>query len=168
MTGPCNRDSNRLGGSRERAASGCWRNVRKKEWKNLDDFRLRCGLKKDEARVLAKIGALNGLAPHRREALWRVEKPLEDDLFHWGGLFEGQRKRECEEEEGAPLPEETAAIPLAPMSRRERLQADYAALGLTVGAHPMALVRPNLPHVRRANDLASGKDAERSIGSLLC
>jgi error-prone DNA polymerase len=122
----------------------------KEAWKSLDDFRLRCRLKRDEARALAKIGALNGLAKHRREALWRIEKPVEYDLFTWSALTRATATPEDAKE----------ALPLEPMNARERLQADYAALGLTVGPHPMSLLRSSLPQVWRACDLAHGKDGE--------
>ena len=123
-------------------------------WDDLDDFRLRSRLKKDEARVLAKIGALNGLVAHRREALWQVEKPVERDLFNW--QTHGERARQI--------------IPLKPMDKRERLEADYAGLGLSVGPHPMALLRKDLPHVWRASDLARGKDGQIVIaaGLVIC
>ena len=49
---------------------------------SLDDFKARTRFTKDELRTLAEIGALNGLARHRRDALWQVERELrEGDLF---------------------------------------------------------------------------------------
>ena len=54
----------------------------KRPFASLNDFKHRVRLNKDELRTLAEIGALNGLANHRREALWEVECALpEDDLF---------------------------------------------------------------------------------------
>ena len=121
-------------------------------WESLDDFRLRSRLKKDEARVLAKIGALNGMVAHRREALWQVEKSIERDLFNW------------------QVRGEKASMPLRPMEKRERLEADYAGLGLTVGPHPMALIRKDLAHVWKASDLVRGKDGQIVIiaGLVIC
>jgi error-prone DNA polymerase len=50
---------------------------------DLDDFLLRTSFDRDERRVLAEVGALNGLAEHRRDALWRVERTVDEgDLFH--------------------------------------------------------------------------------------
>ncbi len=50
---------------------------------DLDDFLLRTGFDRDERRVLAEVGALNGLAAHRRAALWQVERTVDEgDLFH--------------------------------------------------------------------------------------
>ena len=50
---------------------------------SLSDFRSRIQLDRDELRVLATAGALNGLAAHRRDALWKVEESAldSDDLF---------------------------------------------------------------------------------------
>lgn len=107
---------------------------------SLHDFRLRTRWDRDELRTLARIGALNGLAEHRRDALWKVEEVVEaGDLFTW-------------KESEAPSEAETP-LPLAPMTLPERLGADYRGTGLSVGAHPMALVRPHLPEVWRAGDL---------------
>lgn len=128
---------------------------RKNPWANLDDFRLRCALKKDEARALANVGALNGLARHRREALWQVEKPLDDVLFRWREQHPslgGAQTSKSEVSGQGPEP------PLSAMDRHERLQADYATLGLSVGPHPMALLRPQLPQAWKACDLTQGKD----------
>ncbi len=134
-------------------------------WRNLDDFRLRSGLKKDEARALAKIGALNGLVAHRREALWHVEKVVERDLFNW------RETRQTEEEITDPSHNNITA-PLLPMDRRQRLEADYAGLGLTVGPHPMALLRRErgLRQVWRAADLRRGQDGITVIigGLVIC
>jgi error-prone DNA polymerase len=59
---------------------------------------------------------------------------------------------------GAP-----AASPLAPMTMAERVQADYDTSGLTIGPHPMALVRASLATrgVARASDLPRGRAGRR-------
>ncbi|HND62375.1 MAG TPA: error-prone DNA polymerase [Opitutaceae bacterium] len=92
-----------------------------------------------ERRQLALAGAFQGLAEHRRDALWRVEtEGLGDELFRL-----------------APDPGPDAELtPLERMTHLERLQADYATLGLTVGRHPMALMRPHLPGTTPAAELA--------------
>lgn len=75
-----------------------------------------------ERRVLARAGALNGLedAGHRREAMWQVELPLFDDLLN---------------------AEKGAGGVLAMMDAGERLAADFATQGASVGPHPMKLWR---------------------------
>jgi error-prone DNA polymerase len=53
--------------------------------------------------------------------------------------------------------------PLSPMSPSERLHADYAGTGLTIGPHPMALRRRDLAlrGVLRAADLPHARDGRR-------
>jgi error-prone DNA polymerase len=49
------------------------------------------------------------------------------------------------------------------MTASERVQADYDGMGLTIGPHPMALVRASLATrgVQRARDLAQGRAGRR-------
>ncbi len=91
--------------------------------------------------TLAETGALNSLGEklHRRDALWQVERagrqvgPLLSEL-------------DGDEEQDSPL---TAMDP------EERMIADYAGTGVTVGRHPMAHCRPRMRtlQVFRAGDL---------------
>src|SRR5437870_5442324 len=50
-------------------------------FKSLEDFKRRVSLSKEELRTLAELGALNCFADHRREAMWRVEETIHDDLL---------------------------------------------------------------------------------------
>ncbi len=105
----------------------------KHPFQSLDDFLLRSRPRKNERRVLAKIGALNGLPgiTHRRGALWNVEpQPLDP-----GDLFALPKPRLH-----PPTPP-----PLDPMDPVERLQADYSGLNLSIGPHPMAYIRSQFP-----------------------
>jgi error-prone DNA polymerase len=56
------------------------------------------------------------------------------------------------------------------MSLSERLQADFTGLELTVGTHPMALIRPKLADAWRAADLPLAEDGSRVTiaGSVIC
>lgn len=124
---------------------------------SLHDFRTRTQLNQDELRALAKIGALNGLAEHRRDALWQVEEAVDPgDLFSWVN---------SQATEPAPIDQ-----PLAPMTSGERTQADYHGTGLTVGPHPMELVRADLPHIWRASDLPQARNGEwvTIAGNVIC
>jgi error-prone DNA polymerase len=113
---------------------------------SMTDFLRRTEFSAAERRLLALAGALNGLAEHRRAALWQVEDAASgDELFRV-----------------APAAaEEPALSPLERMTHLERLQADYAALGLTTGRHPMALLRPHLPEACPAGELRQRRDGER-------
>jgi error-prone DNA polymerase len=128
---------------------------RRQPWSSLDDFMLRCPLPRDERRVLAKAGALNALATHRRIALWEVEKDRVQDLFSI-----------------ASSRTDNAALqsPLQPMTRPELLQADFETVSLTVGSHPMALVRAQLPKVTRARELKNAGNGQQVViaGMVIC
>ena len=98
-------------------------------------------LRKDELTTLAEIGALNtiGDSPHRRDALWQVERAV-----RWSGPLLDE------------LPENDGESPLAAMTDEERLVADFRATGLTVGPHPMQYRRAEMKKmgIYRASDLA--------------
>ncbi len=91
--------------------------------------------------ILAETGALNSLGSdvHRRDALWQVERACRQA----GPLLAGLHGDE----------EQTS--PLQPMNPEERMIADYAGTGVTVGRHPMAHCRKRLNNmnVLRAGDL---------------
>jgi error-prone DNA polymerase len=118
---------------------------------SLTDFLTRTSLQQEERRTLAAIGALNGFGQHRRSALWEAEQPLRQ-----GELFA--------DEPG------TAPQPLRPMDAHERLTADYQAMRLSTGPHPMALIRDRLPDVWRARDLENARDGQavRIAGQVIC
>jgi error-prone DNA polymerase len=107
------------------------------------DFRNRTRFDRDELRNLARAGALNDLAGHRRNALWLVE-----GAFHQDDLFSGQ---------------ETAIdSPLQAMAPTERLEADFATMRLTTGPHPMAYLRKMLGDtVWPSADLIHAADGSR-------
>jgi error-prone DNA polymerase len=107
-------------------------------------------LRRNELVLLASIGALNPIgcaaakdvaeqidAPrtkqrlHRRDALWQVERAAR----FAGPLLEG-------------IPEIDTASPLFPMTKEERLVADFHGTGLTVGPHPLAYRRNELRRAR--------------------
>jgi error-prone DNA polymerase len=93
---------------------------------------------------LAAIGALN-FESHRRGALWQAGlRPLPS-----GGLF------------GENEPE-SGSCPLDPMTSEERLRADFAGTGLTIGRHPMSYQREA---VRRMGALSAAELAWRRNGS---
>ena len=98
----------------------------------------RAGLDREELANLASIGAFAALGGTRRATLWAVAPQDPGPLF-------------TETERSSPSP-------LAEMSADERLAADYAGTGVTVGPHPMALRRATLAAagVTRASDLAKG------------
>jgi error-prone DNA polymerase len=125
---------------------------------SLDDLVARTSLRRDELVTLADIGALNAFGYDRRSALWQAEQAVRPS----GELFEEPRDepRVPSTEHQVPSSE---ACPLKPMNEAERLVADYAGMGLTVGRHPMALRREELATrgVMRACDLRSARHGRR-------
>jgi error-prone DNA polymerase len=98
-----------------------------------DDLAYRAGLDRRDLKCLAAAGALEALAGHRRQAYWSV-----------AGIDTGRHVLRA-----APVAETAAALP-AP-SEGENLLADYASTGLTLGRHPLALLRERLARMRFAS-----------------
>ncbi len=122
---------------------------------SIEDLVQRTGLRRDELTTLADIGALNAFTNERRSALWQVERAVRPS----GALFPDAR---------APTPDPRSRMtdapsPLRVMTDDERLEADYAGTGLTIGPHPMALRRGELAlrGVLRASDLPLARDGRR-------
>ena len=116
---------------------------RQKSFADVPDLLKRVPFQRDELRILAKAGALNPLAGHRRDALWLVE-----GKFYQDELFSEQRSG--------------ASSPLAPMEPLERLEADFETMRLTTGPHPMAYLRESLPSdIWRSTDLPLAEDGTR-------
>ncbi len=123
-------------------------------FRSIEDVVQRTGLRRDELTTLADIGALNAFTNERRSALWQVERAVRPagELYRDQGSGIGAR---------SPIPDPPS--PLRPMDADERLQADYAGMGLTIGPHPMALRRGemSLRGVLRAVDLPNAKNGRR-------
>ena len=101
-------------------------------FRSAEDLALRVPLlNRKELTLLARIGALNNSMESsiRRDALWQVER---------AGKLEGPLFRQRSD----LLQDDAETLPLMQMTTEERLVADYAGTGLTVGRHPM--------HYRRA------------------
>jgi error-prone DNA polymerase len=109
-------------------------------------------LSKKDMRCLAAAGALQSLSGHRR-------------LAHWVAAGAAPR---------APLdaaPVERLPLLAAP-HEGEEMVADYASLGLTLGRHPLALLRENLDRKRLLNAKALHRTphgaAARVAGLVTC
>jgi error-prone DNA polymerase len=131
------------------------------EFRSAEDLvsRVPC-LNRKELTLLARVGALNNLEgiEHRRDALWQVER---------AGKLEGPLLRQ----KGEWLRDESETLPLNQMSTEERLIADYAGTGLTIGKHPMAYRRNDLRRqkILSAEELRNRTDGEhvRTAGCVI-
>ncbi len=94
-------------------------------FRSLPDLARRTGLERASLDVLADAGAIESLAGHRHQARWEAagsERQL--PLF------------------AADPPAEPVHLPAPGVG--EDIVADYASTGLTLGTHPLALLRPQL------------------------
>ncbi|MDB6157732.1 MAG: polymerase subunit alpha [Gammaproteobacteria bacterium] len=99
-------------------------------FESVQDLARRAALDRGDLEALAAAGALAALSGNRHLAYWEVagtERPLP---------LTPQGERAGSLEEGRPLLE-------AP-TEGQRIVADYASVGLTLGRHPMALLRDKL------------------------
>jgi error-prone DNA polymerase len=140
---------------------------------SLDDLVARLGLRRDELVTLADIGALNAFGYDRRSALWQVEQAVRPsgELFTTLNAEPAESAENLfEEEDNSADPADSAFnvedadnVPLRPMTEAERLVADYAGTGLSIGRHPMALRRDELAMrgILRASDLHVARQGRR-------
>jgi error-prone DNA polymerase len=148
---------------------------------SLDDFKRRVELSKEELRTIAELGALNYFAEHRRSAMWKVEETAYDDLLGSArlqragfGILPKQSSSSRRQNVAASTPQacapRTEDSPLLPMSMPERVKADYTAMNLTTGPHPMKLLRAQLPDIWRASELRSARNGStvQIAGNVIC
>jgi error-prone DNA polymerase len=140
-------------GLRERAGRGVVAARAERAFQGVQDLAHRAGLDRNETAQLAAVGALAPLGGTRRAMLWAAADAPIGDLFA---------------DAAAPA---TSSHPLREMTAIERVAADYAGSGLTLGRHPLAHVRRRLDTlgVVRAADLvrlADGDDV-RVAGSVI-
>jgi error-prone DNA polymerase len=128
---------------------------------STEDLALRVpSLNRKELTLLARIGALNQLKgiAHRRDALWQIE---------WAGKPEGPLLRQRSDW----LCENNRSLPLRQMNTEERLVADYAGTGLTIGKHPMHYRRRELLSrgIMSSDDLRNCRDGQfvRTAGCVI-
>jgi error-prone DNA polymerase len=110
----------------------------------------RTGVRRDELGVLAEIGALASFGHDRRGALWQIEHAVRPS----GELFD---------DGVAPISDPQGRSPLVPMTSIERMAADFAGTGLTIGPHPMTFHRQQmaLKGVLRTVDLPRQRPGRR-------
>ena len=131
---------------------------------------------------------MNAFAPHRRAALWEVERTRRElDLFATSATsdrevsFADRRSgtaysrdseppKTADRKAGSEGTAVSSTSPLRRMDAFERLQADYSGLSLTTGPHPMALIRDRMPDLWRAADLTQVKNGQqvRIGGMVIC
>jgi error-prone DNA polymerase len=114
-------------GLRERAARALVTARREGPFTSVPDLARRAALDRDEVTRLAAIGALGAFGRTRRADLWLVARPSAGELFA-----------------DVEARDEDARSPLVEMTEQERVVADYAGTGVTLGRHPLAFPRADL------------------------
>jgi len=126
-------------------------------------------LRKDEMRKLAAIGALNFIKVSSLKS--QVSSPRTSELETWDlrletvvnrrdALWQVERVARPAGELYEELHEADGNSPLAPMTRPERMEADFRGTGLTIGRHPVAYHRAQLDQLGacRAIDMQHLRD----------
>jgi error-prone DNA polymerase len=122
-------------GMRENAAQRLRQARDEHQFQDIHDLTRRAALDQHDLAVLAEAAALRGLAGHRHRARWEVAAVERN-----GGL-----KRTGD---GLPLSfgPDPDFVSVRPPSEADDTRADYASVGLSLGRHPIALLRPMLRH----------------------
>jgi error-prone DNA polymerase len=98
----------------------------------IGDFAARSGLGRPGLASLAWAGAVDAVAGDRRAALWQLGVAAPGERIDGGTQL--------------ALPLDLPAAPrLRELNDWESLLADYGTTGVTLGAHPLELLRPTLP-----------------------
>jgi error-prone DNA polymerase len=104
---------------------------------DVSDLARRAPVSRDALEALVRGGACDVLGPRRRDLLWEL------GLVFRARSVPGTRG---EAKQLALALEPTAATPdLLDLTRWERMLDDYRHTGVSVGTHPLALLRPHLP-----------------------
>jgi len=106
-------------------------------FRDVQDLAGRAALDRHDLAVLAEAAALRGLAGHRHRARWEI-----------AAVERGQSK--VPEQSALALYSDPNADPVSirPPTEVDDVRADYASTGLTLGRHPLALLRRILRHRR--------------------
>jgi error-prone DNA polymerase len=114
---------NRVAGLSEQAMQDI---VLHRPYTSVEDLALRAGLDRADLNALAAAGALRSIAGHRHQAAWATSgQHRRPALLMTAPIHE-------------PVPE------LSAPTEGDDIVADYASLGLTLGRHPLAVLRPRL------------------------
>ena len=97
---------------------------------STEDLALRAGLERHDLQALAAADALAALSGHRRQQMWDAAAQHSAPALL----------------RDVPVLEAPLALPAAPEG--EEILFDYAATGLTLRRHPLALLRPRLARWR--------------------
>ena len=115
-----------VSGLRQRVADGIAAERAQAPFTSTQNLALRCSLNEGDLKALASADALRSLSGHRRQQVWDASalKPAPELL------------------KGVPVDEDDLLF--IPAEEGEEVVFDYAAVGLTLRSHPLALLRAQL------------------------
>lgn len=128
-------------------------------FKSISELRRRAQLDKGDMEALASADAMRSISGHRHQSQWQImaaepNRPL------------------LQEEHGETANALNDNVVLDPPSVAEEVFADYASTGLTLRAHPLALLRDETPfnRCRRHGDLGAADNRRfvRIAGIVTC
>jgi error-prone DNA polymerase len=104
---------------------------------DVGDLARRAALSRDGLEALVKGGACDGFGKRRRDLLWELGLALRPRTVPGS---QGEAKQL-----GLSLGPTAETPELRDLTRWERMLADYRVTGMSVGVHPLELLRPHLP-----------------------
>ncbi|HKJ17351.1 MAG TPA: OB-fold nucleic acid binding domain-containing protein, partial [Xanthomonadales bacterium] len=117
-----------------------------KRFDNVQDLTNRAELNRGHLAKLAESAALRGLAGHRHRARWEVAA-VEKPAPLWG-QGKNSLKQSREQTSRSPSFYSDPKYSIRPPTEADDIRTDYASTGLTLGRHPVALLRKQLRHRR--------------------
>ena len=106
-------------------------------FRDVQDLARRAALDRHDLAVLAEAAALRGLAGHRHRARWEI-----------AAVEKGQGKVSDQTDLTLYADPNADPVSIRPPTEVDDVRADYASTGLTLGRHPLALLRRVLRHRR--------------------
>jgi len=128
---------------------------KKQPFSTVQDLANRAGLDRRDLAVLAEAATLRGLAGHRHRARWEiaaVEKNWGQSKNSTSNFYSDPNFSTNHQED----------LSIRPPTEVDDTRADYASTGLTLGRHPIALLRPVL---KRRRAITARELRERPHGS---
>ncbi|MBK7661140.1 MAG: error-prone DNA polymerase [Betaproteobacteria bacterium] len=126
----------------------------KNDFESTEDLARQANLDRHDLACLARADALSALAGHRRAALWStlaVENRTALDI---------------------PAQPDRSPAPVLAASEGQEVVSDYAAVGLTLRRHPLAIIRPQLRSKRfsTAEEVTAARHGQwiRTSGLVTC
>jgi error-prone DNA polymerase len=128
-------------------------------YRTLHELWRKSGLGPAALEALAKADAYGSLFIDRRRALWQIHALDEGQL----PLFDAEDGAADDPGWPSHIPAEDLAAPLPEMSLGEQVLEDYQAIGLSLRAHPVSLLRKQLDRfgVTPSKMLATAQDGGR-------